>query len=126
MSDLKLTPSLLSMLERIEKHSGTLLMTPPTLSGNARCAGSARHPHPSCEAKQLRRARSDQTSPNLTPRLIPIEHAAPTVPHFPRFRASALFRRRSSSLWPASSLPASENLHRSRPVAVSTGLIGYA
>jgi hypothetical protein len=26
MSDLKLTPSLLSMLERIEKHSGTLLM----------------------------------------------------------------------------------------------------
>jgi hypothetical protein len=26
MSDLKLTPSLLSMLERIEQHSGTLLM----------------------------------------------------------------------------------------------------
>jgi hypothetical protein len=31
-------------------------MTPPTLSGNARCARSARHPHPSCEAKQLGRA----------------------------------------------------------------------
>jgi hypothetical protein len=30
-------------------------MTPPTLSGNARCTRSARHPHPSCEAKQLGR-----------------------------------------------------------------------
>ena len=29
MSDLKLTPSLLSMLERIERHSGTLLMLAP-------------------------------------------------------------------------------------------------
>ena len=33
MSDLKLTPSLLSMLERIEKHSGTLLMLAVTASG---------------------------------------------------------------------------------------------
>jgi hypothetical protein len=33
MGDLKLTPSLLSMLERIEKHSGTLLMLAVTASG---------------------------------------------------------------------------------------------
>jgi hypothetical protein len=33
MSDLKLTPSLLSMLERIERHSGTLLMLGITPSG---------------------------------------------------------------------------------------------
>src|SRR5690348_7416323 len=33
MSDLKLTPSLLSMLERIEKHSGTLLMLSVIASG---------------------------------------------------------------------------------------------
>jgi hypothetical protein len=33
MSDLKLTPSLLSMLERIEKHSRTLLMLSVTASG---------------------------------------------------------------------------------------------
>ena len=33
MSDLKLTPALLSMLERIEKHSGTLLMLAVTASG---------------------------------------------------------------------------------------------
>jgi hypothetical protein len=33
MSDLKLTPSLLSMLERIEQHSGTLLMLSVTASG---------------------------------------------------------------------------------------------
>ena len=33
MSDLKLTPSLLSMLERIEKHSGTLLMLAVIASG---------------------------------------------------------------------------------------------
>jgi len=33
MSDLKLTPSLLAMLERIEKHSGTLLMLAVTGSG---------------------------------------------------------------------------------------------
>jgi hypothetical protein len=32
MSDLKLTPSLLSMLERIERHSGTLLMLAVTAS----------------------------------------------------------------------------------------------
>ena len=33
MSDLKLTSSLLSMLERIEQHSGTLLMLSVTASG---------------------------------------------------------------------------------------------
>jgi len=33
MSDSKLTPSLLSMLERIERHSGTLLMLAVTASG---------------------------------------------------------------------------------------------
>jgi len=33
MSDLKLTPSLLAMLERIEQHSGTLLMLSVTASG---------------------------------------------------------------------------------------------
>ena len=33
MGDLKLTPSLLSMLERIERHSGTLLMLAVTASG---------------------------------------------------------------------------------------------
>jgi hypothetical protein len=33
MGDLKLTPSLLSMLERIERHSGTLLMLAVIASG---------------------------------------------------------------------------------------------
>src|SRR6266851_2027598 len=33
MSDLKLTPSLLAMLERIEQHSGALLMLAVTASG---------------------------------------------------------------------------------------------
>ena len=33
MSDLKLTPSLLAMLERIEQHNGTLLMLSVTASG---------------------------------------------------------------------------------------------
>ena len=33
MGDVKLTPSLLSMLERIEQHSGTLLMLAVTASG---------------------------------------------------------------------------------------------
>ena len=33
MSDLKLTPSMLSMLERIERYSGTLLMLAVTASG---------------------------------------------------------------------------------------------
>src|SRR3984893_16104930 len=33
VSDLKLTPSVLSMLERIERHSGTLLMLAVTASG---------------------------------------------------------------------------------------------
>jgi hypothetical protein len=31
-------------------------IAPPFLFGNARCARSARHPHPSCEAKRLARA----------------------------------------------------------------------
>jgi hypothetical protein len=33
MSDLKLTPSLLAMLERIEQHNGTLLMLSVAASG---------------------------------------------------------------------------------------------
>jgi hypothetical protein len=33
MSDLKLTPPFLAMLERIEQHSGTLLMLAATASG---------------------------------------------------------------------------------------------
>jgi hypothetical protein len=33
MSDMKLTPSLLAMLERIERHSGSLLMLAVTASG---------------------------------------------------------------------------------------------
>ncbi len=33
MSDLKLTPSLLAMLERIERHSGSLLMLAVTARG---------------------------------------------------------------------------------------------
>ena len=33
MSDLKLTPTLLAMLERIERHSGTLLMLSVAASG---------------------------------------------------------------------------------------------
>jgi hypothetical protein len=33
MSDMKLTPALLAMLERIEQHSGTLLMLAVTASG---------------------------------------------------------------------------------------------
>ena len=34
MSDLKLTPSLLAMQERIEQHNGTLLMLSVTASGD--------------------------------------------------------------------------------------------
>ena len=34
MGDLKLTPPLLSMMERIEQHSGTLLMLAVTASGD--------------------------------------------------------------------------------------------
>ena len=33
MSDLKLTPTLVAMLERIERHSGELLMLAVTASG---------------------------------------------------------------------------------------------
>ena len=35
MSDLKLTPTLVAMLERIEQHSGALLMLAVTASGGA-------------------------------------------------------------------------------------------
>ena len=37
MSDLKLTPSLLAMLERIERNSGSLLMLAVTASGGREC-----------------------------------------------------------------------------------------
>jgi hypothetical protein len=39
------------------------------------------------------------------------------VPHFPRFRALALFRRRPPERVEGSSLPASENLHNCGPHA---------
>jgi hypothetical protein len=40
-------------------------VTPPTLSGNARCARSARHSYPSCVAKRLGRAfRSNLVQPD--------------------------------------------------------------
>jgi hypothetical protein len=45
---------------------------------------------------------------------IPIALAAPPLPHFPRFRALALFRRRPHQPVARSSIPASENLHMSR------------
>src|SRR6266849_9129056 len=38
--------------------------------------------------------------------------AAPPVPHFPRFRALALFGRRSPQCVDSLVMPASENLHR--------------
>ena len=70
--------------------------------------------------------RFDPTSPNLTPRLNPHRaRGTDGAPSFPRFRASALFRRRSSNLWPASSSPASQNLHnaqfRSFPLSPRNG-----
>src|SRR5216683_1459357 len=40
--------------------------------------------------------------------------AAPPVPHFPRFRALALFGRRSPQCVDSLVMPASENLHKSR------------
>ena len=64
-------------------------MTPPTLSGNARCTRSARHPHPSCEAKQLG-GRSDQPRPTDAA-VIPIEPAAPTVPPLPAISCLGAF-----------------------------------
>ena len=41
----------------------------------------------------------------------PKEPAAPLVPHFPRFRALALFGRRPLQRGEGSLLPAAENLH---------------
>src|SRR5229473_3150237 len=43
--------------------------------------------------------------------------AAPPVPHFPRFRALALFGRRSPQCVDSLVMPASENLHSSGPSA---------
>src|SRR6266849_4745747 len=40
--------------------------------------------------------------------------AAPPVPHFPRFRALALFGRRSPQCVDSLVMPASENLHNKR------------
>ena len=47
---------------------------------------------------------------------------ADRAPFLPRFRALALFRRRLLSLWPGSSLPASENLHKLRRTAAAQPL----
>src|SRR5467141_1183651 len=44
-----------------------------------------------------------------------IAPAAPPVPHFPRFRALALFGRRSPQCVDSLVMPASENLHNSGP-----------
>src|SRR6516165_4403480 len=66
-------------------------MTPPTLSGNARCTRSARHPHPSCEAKQLG-GRSDQPRPTDAAVKSPIEPAAPTVPPLPAISCLGAFQ----------------------------------
>jgi hypothetical protein len=45
---------------------------------------------------------------------ISIAPAAPSVPHFPRFRALALFGRRPQERVDSVVIPASKNLHRSR------------
>src|SRR6266481_982676 len=45
---------------------------------------------------------------------IPIAPAAPPVPHFPRFRALALFGRRPPHRVDSLVMPASENLHKAR------------
>ncbi len=56
---------------------------------------------------------SDQLYPHSRRRQIPIEPAAPSVLHPPRFRALALFRRRPSERVDGLVMPASENLHTS-------------
>src|SRR5262249_53224249 len=58
--------------------------------------------------------RLDPTSSDLTPRPNPHRARGPTVPYFPRFRASALFRCRPRERVGASSPSASENLHKRR------------
>ena len=47
---------------RLRRSINRPAMTPPTLSGNARCAPSARHPHPSCGQNNWGR-RSNQPRP---------------------------------------------------------------
>src|SRR6476619_1196308 len=47
---------------------------------------------------------------------ISIAPAGPPVPHFPRFRALALFGRRPPQRVDSIVMPASENLHRSRRI----------
>src|SRR5258708_37329306 len=51
---------------------------------------------------------------DLVPRLNLHSPAAPPVPHFPRFRALALFGRRPPQRVDSLVMPASENLHKSR------------
>src|SRR5229473_764738 len=51
---------------------------------------------------------------NHVPRLNLHSPAAPPVPHFPRFRALALFGRRPPQRVDSLVMPASENLHTSR------------
>jgi hypothetical protein len=46
---------------------------------------------------------------------ISIAPAAPSVPHFPRFRALALFGRRPQERVDSVVIPASKNLHNSGP-----------
>src|SRR5467141_2768178 len=53
-----------------------------------------------------------------------IAPAAPPVPHFPRFRALALFGRRSPQCVDSLVMPASENLHNSGAHAAAEWIIG--
>jgi hypothetical protein len=56
--------------------------------------------------------RRNGAAPKITPCVLHPPPAAPPVPHFPRFRALALFGRRSSERVDSFVMPASENLHR--------------
>jgi hypothetical protein len=59
------------------------------------------------------------------PGKISIAPAAPSVPHFPRFRALALFGRRPQERVDSVVIPASKNLHRKRLTQRNIGrLIG--
>jgi hypothetical protein len=75
-------------------------------SGTARTAtGSVPSTSPNPERPRERRPGRARHSPQCSAR-------GADVPHFPRFRALALFRRRPPERPEGSSLPASENPHR--------------
>src|SRR5229473_7971464 len=62
---------------------------------------------------------------NHVPRLNLHSPAAPPVPHFPRFRALALFGRRPPQRVDSLVMPASENLHNSTITDVTSPLITH-